>query len=55
MFCALTKRAYGRAQRPPYLLFLIKVLADLERGEARLAIDMQVLMDLKKRFSISYS
>ena len=35
--------------------FPIKVLADLERSEARLAIDMQVLMDLKKRFSISYS
>ena len=33
---------------------MIKVLADLDRGEARLSIDMQVLMDLKKRFPIAH-
>ena len=27
---------------------MIKVLADLERGEARFSIDMQVLTDLKR-------
>ena len=28
---------------------LIKVLADLEKGEARFSIDMQVLTDLKRQ------